>query len=91
MAGRTNFAQVGKLQYGFSPENAQAFCEGMAFRTTGTEITAPITANPFAADPEGELELAWEEGWNSANNAAGGTIPSQVAQNCPLTGATVAV
>ena len=75
----------------FSPVNAQAFCEGMAHRAAGTEITNPIADNPYPADPEGELNLAWDEGWTSAEGAAGGTISSTVAQNCPLAGATVLI
>lgn len=91
MAGRTNFTNVSKLDYAFAPENAAAFCEGMAHRAGGTGITAPITDNPYATDPEIELNLAWNDGWNAADSSSGGTISSTIAQNCPLQGATVAV
>lgn len=82
MAGHTRFVNIGKQESAFSPENAQAFCEGMNYRHGGTALARPITDNPYAADPEGELRSAWNEGWQLAQGHAGTPIPDPV--NCPV-------
>jgi len=61
---------------------AQAYCEGMAHRIQGTALAFPITDNPYS-DPDGELETAWDAGWNSANGDAGGVLDPK---NCALSG-----
>lgn len=52
--------------------NSRAYCEGMAYRASGTGAGNPIINNPNVIDSE-EWE-AWNRGWTAANGAAGGNL-----------------
>ena len=52
--------------------SSRSFCEGMAYRQSGTLLQRPLAANPH--EDGNEDSVAWETGWNIADNAAGGLI-----------------
>ena len=52
--------------------SSKAFCEGMAYRASGTGIDKPITDNPHEAGSEDST--AWNAGWTVANDNIGSTI-----------------
>lgn len=67
---------------------AQAFCEGMAHRLSGTALAKPITDNPYiGSTPDAELKTAWDNGWNSAQADAGGALTPH---SCALSGTVAA-
>ena len=70
MAGKIcdgNDASLGEIR------NSRAYCEGMAYRASGTGAGNPISDNPY--DGTGtEEEAAWDAGWNAAAGAAGGNL-----------------
>ncbi len=81
MAGK---AYAGGPTNRWSPREQKAFCEGMAFRLQGTAIAFPITGNPWDnSNTEGDLEIAWDFGWTSADDDSPGALNPQ---NCALEG-----
>jgi len=76
----------GTLIRNFKPKESAAFCEGMAYRLSGTAIGAPIVDNPYS-DPDGGIEAAWDAGWNSANADTGGAL---IPLCCALEGTVLA-
>ena len=72
----------GKLCFGKVTNNAgagmlresKAYCEGMAYRASGTAVAKPITDNPHVADSE--AGIAWDTGWSTADNNVGSTVPA---------------
>ena len=51
---------------------SKAYCEGMAYRASGTLIAKPITDNPHVVgSPDRD---AWDRGWTTADDASGGNI-----------------
>ena len=62
----TNNVGAGRLS------QSKAYCEGMAYRASGTLIAKPITDNPHASgSPDG---ISWDSGWTKADDASGGNI-----------------
>ena len=55
-------------------KNSRAYCEGMAYRATGTLLGAPVTGNPHVAGSE--ASVSWIAGWDFAEAASGGAIDS---------------
>lgn len=72
------------------PGYSRAFCEGMAHRASDTALNAPKTDNPYS-DPDGELEIAWDNGWDAADAEAGNDLTKATAGCCALVGTTVQV
>lgn len=67
----------------YQPKEAQAFCEGMKFRLSGTAAARPKNQNPYTSIPQADLKAAWDNGWDSAHANAGGAL---VPYNCALRG-----
>ena len=65
--------------------DSKAFCEGMAYRTTGSAVAAPKANNPHAAGSD--AAIAWDNGWDIADAAGGSTIGDAFC--CALRGASV--
>lgn len=61
-------------------KNTKAYCEGMSYRATGTAVQAPKVNNPHLAGSE--AATAWDAGWDTADNNAGGTISKADAGPC---------
>jgi hypothetical protein len=70
--------------------NAWAYCEGMAYRASGTAAAKPITGNPHSATGDPVDWQNWNRGWTAADGESGGTIPALVAGCCALAGVAVA-
>lgn len=70
------------------PQHAKGFCEGMAYRASGTETTRPKSNNPHQSGSE--LAAAWDNGWDTAESAKGSTLTREIAQNCSMGDVTVA-
>lgn len=87
MAGRHLLrrpAAVDGADYAFDPRQAKAFCDGVAHRAAGDELTNPISDNPFDQGQEAENWRAWITGWEHANLAAPGDVDGL---NCAVFGA----
>lgn len=78
---------MGKFCYGEPTNNAgaarlsqsNAFCEGLAYRASGTALGAPITDNPhISGSPDAD---AWDAGWNVGNDSTG-TVSREDAGCC---------
>ena len=52
--------------------SSKAYCEGMAYRASGTFAAKPVTDNPHPASSE--AGDAWISGWTVADNASGGNV-----------------
>lgn len=63
--------------------NSKAYCEGMQYRSEGTEVGKPDTDNPHSDGSE--AATAWYAGWDFANFAAGGAIDTSETC-CQVTG-----
>lgn len=71
---------AGKLCFGSDYNNAGAghirssvaFCEGVAYRASGTALAAPKTDNPHVSGSE--AADAWDAGWDAADADAGGAF-----------------
>ncbi len=70
------------------PQNSRGYCEGMLYRTTGTETTAPKSNNPHQTGSE--IATAWDAGWDAAESVKGGTITRDIAGPCANSGLSVA-
>ena len=55
------------------PHQSIAFCEGVAYRASGTAAAKPITGNPHDTDGS-EAETAWDAGWTAADDEAGSSL-----------------
>ena len=86
---------AGKLCIGVPANNigagrigeSRAFCEGLAFRMSGTAVGQPITGNPHeSGSPDSR---AWDAGWIEADAAAGGTLPITDGPCCAVDRAAV--
>lgn len=81
----------GKLCNGQPQQNAGAgrisqsrsFCEGIAFRMLGTEVSQPKSANPHYVNGSPDY-LAWNRGWDDANGSAGTTLPTDEGKCCAV-------
>jgi len=51
---------------------SKAYCEGMAFRASGTALEKPVQSNPHKTSSEDWR--AWNFGWSKADSNAGGSI-----------------
>jgi len=69
--------------------NSKAYCEGMAYRTTGLQPDVPITDNPHAAGSD--AANAWDKGWTVADAHSGdaGGIKASAAGCCAVVGLLV--
>lgn len=85
MAGK-EYTGVGSTNR-FNPRHQKAFCEGMAYRLSGTAVGKPKANNPFSTTTENEAKLAWDAGWNAANGNTGGALTPL---NCALQGTVAA-
>ena len=72
----------------FNPRESSAYCDGMAYRASGTAAAKPKSDNPFDGDGS-EAETAWDAGWDFADAAKGGAIDA-TGTCCNVTG-TVSV
>ena len=92
MAGKMNFTTSIDTRYGFFPNYAKAFCQGLTHRAAGTLLSAPVADNPYSSETDIGHRLAWLEGWLQADNAAG-VVPIGVGHdgvaNCALDPALV--
>lgn len=81
MAGRRC---VGGLR-GNGPEvrESKAYCEGMAYRASDTASNVPVTDNPHEADSP--AAIAWDNGWNVAQDALAGVIADEQLGCCAQT------
>jgi len=62
----SNNAGAGRLS------QSKAYCEGMAYRASGTGIAKPITDNPHVdGSPDG---VSWATGWTVAEAGVGGNV-----------------
>ena len=52
--------------------SSRAFCEGMAYRASGTLVQRPFSDNPHVQSSEDWN--AWDNGWTLADDATGGNI-----------------
>ena len=77
MAGK-QYTGVGSTNR-YNPKFQKAFCEGMAYRASGTAAGKPKVNNPHISGSENYL--AWNAGWDSADANKGGTL---VPLNCGL-------
>ena len=72
----------------FQPAEAKAFCDGMAYRLSGTAAGKPKANNPYKVAPystttDAQIIAAWDNGWDSADaNNPGALVP----YNCNLSG-----
>ena len=65
-------------------KESRAFCEGMIYRTTGTENTAPSIDNPH---PAGSADgAAWARGWDVANTLVSSVITDEAGGCCGTVG-----
>lgn len=71
----------------YQPKEAQAFCEGMAWRLSGTAAAKPKSSNPYVIATQNDLKLAWDNGWDSAQANSPGAL---VRYNCALSGTVAA-
>jgi len=72
----------------FKPNDSKAYCDGMAYRASGSALGKPITGNP--EDGLGsDYEAAWDAGWAAADAQAAGTISIDEAGCCNLAGTSV--
>jgi hypothetical protein len=62
------------------PSQSRAYCEGMAYRATGTLITAPKVTNPHPAGSEDAV--AWDLGWDYAEAGKSATVPLDTSGTC---------
>ena len=78
----------GKLCTGAKTNNAgaglfsqsKAYCEGMAYRATGTLLGAPKTGNPFVAgSPDA---ISGDLGWDFAEAGKSGSVPLDTSATC---------
>jgi len=75
----------GKLCFGATaPQNnagagrirtSNAFCEGINYRASGTAVAKPAADNPHESGSD--AWNAWDDGWDLANAATGGTLGAQ--------------
>ena len=66
---------------------SKSYCEGMAYRASGTAIAAPKTDNPHVAgSPDA---VAWDLGWDLADTNTGGNI-SKADRGCCAATPTIA-
>ena len=87
---------AGKLCIGVPANNigagrigeSRAFCEGLAFRMASTAILAPKTDNPHLIVDSPD-HVAWDEGWDKAEAAAGGALPTDEGRCCAIDRAAV--
>jgi len=79
---KQNNAGAGRLR------NSKSFCEGMAYRASGTAIAKPVTDNPHQAG--NEASDAWILGWTIADDGAGGNV-SKASLGCCASIPTVPV
>jgi len=56
----------------FNPNQSRVYCEGMAYRASGTAAAKPLTDNPHVAGSA--AAVTWDRGWTLANSAAGGNV-----------------
>lgn len=79
---------AGKLCFGEQLANAGAgridqsksFCEGMAYRATGTLLGAPKTGNPHV--PGAPDAIAWDLGWDFAETGKSASVPLDTSGTC---------
>ena len=81
MAGK-EYTGVGSTNR-FNVKFQKAFCDGMAYRASGTAAGKPKANNPFSTSVDNECKLAWDSGWDSADANKGGAL---VPLNCALSG-----
>jgi len=63
---------------------SKAYCEGMAYRASGTLIQRPFASNPHVQNsPDWN---AWDYGWTKANDNAGGQISKADRGCCAASG-----
>ncbi len=74
MPGKGDFGQAGDLGKYFPGDNSwKAWDEGFRYRYGGTALERPAGNNPYLADPARQVEaVAWNDGWNEADNNTGG-------------------
>jgi len=53
---------------------SKSFCEGIAYRASGTAVAKPAEDNPHQTGSD--AFDAWDDGWDLANAEAGGTLAS---------------
>jgi hypothetical protein len=64
-------------------DESRAFCEGLAYRMSGTVLTRPIADNPHLIVDSPD-HVAWDNGWGKADNAAGGALPTDEGRCCAV-------
>lgn len=69
---------------------SKSFCEGLAYRASGTLISRPVEDNPHAGDGDSEANSAWVSGWDVADAASPGAIDPDNAPCCAVSAALVA-
>ena len=67
---------------------SRAYCEGMAYRQSGTAAGKPKTDNPHT-DTSSKDHVAWDAGWDVADGEAGGTLSASECGCCALRGLSV--
>lgn len=61
-------------------KSSKAFCEGMAYRASGTAIAKPKVDNPHVAGSD--AATAWDLGWDFAEAGKSASVPLDTSATC---------